>query len=334
MYNKSLKPEILREIKKLPCMGFIFLKAFFVAPFRLRTIEADTSVKKSGIVLKNFIIEKKAVSEYRKVCFFSEYNPCILPITYLQTIFTSLLGKFITSSFFPVSPLGLIHIFQSCAQSRAVKTDERLDLVCTLESIVKTDKGIETVFALKALSCGETVWHGISVFLIKKKPGSKKKQFQTRKNKSVKYFEHVESFSVPSDTGRKYALVSGDYNPHHIYPLFAKMFGFRRAIAHGMWSLARVAACLDKQFIINGPAEIKASFKLPVFMPATINLGYENHYELRKTPENKLYGNKLNQFDNPFKHNAGRKRNIIDFTLFSVDSGQNFLPHLGGKLIL
>ena len=47
---------------------------------------------------------------------------------------------------------------------------------------------------------------------------------------------------LPADLGRRYASVSGDRNPIHLYGVTAKAFGFPRQIAHGMWSKARSIA--------------------------------------------------------------------------------------------
>ena len=52
---------------------------------------------------------------------------------------------------------------------------------------------------------------------------------------------------LPGDLGRRYAAVSGDRNPIHLYPLTAKALGFPRQIAHGMWSLARCVAALENR---------------------------------------------------------------------------------------
>ena len=301
-----VKPEIFLEIKKRPFMGYIFLKAFLISPFRSNSIKNDSVVNKAGIILKKYVPDKKLIADYRKDCSFAEKKPDIIPISCIQTIFIGLLGKFITSSFFPISPLGLIHIFQSFKQIRPVKTDEVLNLYCTLESIKKTEKGIETSFDLKALSGNEPVWQGTSVFLTKRKShtGEKKKKKSKAGNKE-KILSLLETISVPSDIGLQYARVSGDYNPHHLSSGLAKLFGFKRSIAHGMWSLARVIASLDRRYGIDDAAYIEASFKLPIFIPAKTNLGYED-----------LYDKKNHQ-------------NIINFELRDE---QNQLPHLKGML--
>ena len=295
-------PETVVEIKKLPSMKFVFLKALLISPFRSNTIKDDAIVNKTRIILKNYLPDKEVIKNYRAVCGFSEGRPDIIPISYLQTLFIGLLGKFIISSFFPINPLGLIHIFQSFEQKRPVTTDEILDLACTLKSIKKTQKGIETSFTLEVISNGQIVWQGISTFFTRSPVKIKKRT----KKKDETILTKQETFFIPSDTGRKYAVVSGDYNPHHLHTLLAKLFGFKKAIAHGMWSLARVIASLDKEFGIHDQAVIEASFKLPIFMPATIALGYE------------------------LQDGTKNRQSIVIFELRDEQKG---LPHLKGKLL-
>ena len=295
-------PETVVEIKKCPSMGFVFLKAFLLAPFRSSTIADDAIVKKTRIILKNYLPDKDLISNYRQVCAFSEDRTDTIPISYLQSLFIGLLGKFITSPFFPINPLGLIHIFQSFEQKRPVTTDEILDLACTLDSIKKTGKGIETSFTLEVWSQGKLVWQGISVFFTRS-PVKKKK---TAEKKDETFLEKKETIRVPAGTGRRYANVSGDYNPHHLYTVLAKLFGFKRAIAHGMWSLARVVASLDRAFGIHDSAFVEASFKLPIFMPATTCLGYE------------------------CQNDTENQQTIVNFELRDKQKG---LPHLKGRLL-
>ncbi|WP_285199444.1 MaoC family dehydratase, partial [Klebsiella pneumoniae] len=71
--------------------------------------------------------------------------------------------------------------------------------------------------------------------------------------------------------GRKYAKVSNDYNPIHLYAQTAKMFGFKQAIAHGMWSAAKTLSILEAS--LGKPAKAYSlSFKQPVFLPSKASL--------------------------------------------------------------
>lgn len=271
--------ETTVEMKKLPFMGFIFLKALTVSLFRSNTMTKDIIVGKNRIVLKNYHPDKKQISAYKKVCAFSEDKPDTIPIAYLQTLFIGLLGTFITSPLFPISPLGLIHIFQSFDLKRPVTVDETLDLACTLTGMRKTEKGVETDFTQEIMSDNVLVWQGVSTFLTKNRKKSPPQEISSNKVIDDTYLEQKESLLVPAGTGRQYAKVSGDYNPHHLYTLLAKLFGFKKAIAHGMWSLASVVASLEKKFNVSYSTRVEAFFKLPIFMPATTTIGYEHEID-------------------------------------------------------
>ncbi|MBP6515073.1 MAG: hypothetical protein KA224_07810, partial [Steroidobacteraceae bacterium] len=47
--------------------------------------------------------------------------------------------------------------------------------------------------------------------------------------------------------------------------------GFDRAVAHGMWSMARSLAALDAS-VWDSPACVDVQFKLPLFLPSRVEL--------------------------------------------------------------
>jgi acyl dehydratase len=73
---------------------------------------------------------------------------------------------------------------------------------------------------------------------------------------------------VGPDTGRRYAAVSGDHNPIHTSRLGARLFGFARPIAHGMWTKARCLAALDGR--LPDAYTVDVAFKLPILLPAKV----------------------------------------------------------------
>ena len=74
-------------------------------------------------------------------------------------------------------------------------------------------------------------------------------------------------FDAPADIGRRYAQVSGDFNPIHLWPLTARLLGFRRAIAHGLWTQARALALLQPEGVWP-QASLQTVFKRPLLLPA------------------------------------------------------------------
>ncbi|GGJ89495.1 hypothetical protein GCM10010123_18940 [Pilimelia anulata] len=73
---------------------------------------------------------------------------------------------------------------------------------------------------------------------------------------------------VGGGTGAAYAAVSGDRNPIHTSLVGARLFGFRRPIAHGMWSKARCLAALDPR--LPDAYTVDVAFHAPILLPSTV----------------------------------------------------------------
>ncbi|MFD4262897.1 MaoC/PaaZ C-terminal domain-containing protein [Streptomyces sp. NPDC058534] len=91
---------------------------------------------------------------------------------------------------------------------------------------------------------------------------------------------------LAGDVGRRYGAASGDRNPIHLHPLTARLFGFPRAIAHGMWTVAR---CLAEHGTPDA-AVVRAEFRAPVLLPGTVTYGAEGgRFELRGDSGRRLH---------------------------------------------
>jgi hypothetical protein len=58
--------------------------------------------------------------------------------------------------------------------------------------------------------------------------------------------------------------------PDPPHPLTARAFGFPRAIAHGMWTHARVLAALEGRLAARHT--VRVQFRKPVLLPSTVEL--------------------------------------------------------------
>ena len=108
---------------------------------------------------------------------------------------------------------------------------------------------------------GENVWEETSTYLRRGKGD------ESASSGSV--FPDAEPngivWKLPGDLGRRYAAVSGDHNPIHLYPITAKALGFPRQIAHGMWTMARCVAALENR--LPDAVRVDVAFKKPVLLP-------------------------------------------------------------------
>ncbi|WP_257183194.1 MaoC family dehydratase [Corynebacterium cystitidis] len=69
--------------------------------------------------------------------------------------------------------------------------------------------------------------------------------------------------------GRQYAKVTGDFNPIHLGAASAKLFGFKSAIAHGMWTHAWALA--QQEDVLPVAYETRVQFTKPVPLPSAVN---------------------------------------------------------------
>jgi acyl dehydratase len=185
------------------------------------------------------------------------------------------MAEAVLSDAFPFSPFGLIHVRQRIALLRPIDPDATLDLSCRVAEIRETDRGFEVDFSLRADVAGTETWNGTTTLLSR----NKRARSGSRRDRGelTSWIPEKEPFRsilirVPEDTGRRYAAASGDWNPHHLYPATARLVGYRRAIAHGMWTFARTLAAIEAERDFSLPIEADTSFKRPIFLPAEIEI--------------------------------------------------------------
>jgi len=214
-----------------------------------------------------------SLAKYRKVCGFEHSQR--LPITYPHVMAFPLHLAVMTDKQFPLKLLGLIHLRNDITQYRAIAADESLDLTVSVGGHRDVEKGIEFDLVTRFYdSAGELVWDETGTMLSKQSSGSKSGGKKKKKQEGLPFEPAEETqWDVPEDIGRQYAGAAGDYNPIHLSPWSAKLFGFPRAIATGMWVKARAAAALGPE--LNTDAyTLSVGFKKPVFLPGRVRFAY------------------------------------------------------------
>ena len=246
-----------------------------VAPYYLRAattlsggLDAGQTIPRIEASISNLSIRAEHLARYRKVCGFARSQA--LPITYPHVLAFPLHMAVLTHKAFPLKLLGLVHVRNRITQHRALGVDEALDLVISVDGHREAAKGIEFDLVTEAFAAdGEPVGQASGTMLSRQKTsvsGDNKKKHSGPPTLDFTP-DAQNAWSIPADIGRQYAGAAGDYNPIHLSPYSAKLFGFKRAIAHGMWTKARAAAALTDQ-IGEGAATIDVAFKKPVFLPA------------------------------------------------------------------
>lgn len=253
------------ELRNPPMMLINFAKAVKRATVKPGS---NPTLPSKGLRLTDVMAEPTHIAKYRKVCHFAP-GPN-MPITYPHMHAFPLHMALMLQDDFPFPAMGLVHVRNSITQYRAIGNREQMDIECSLRNLEKVDKGYEFAIFTQVYTGGELVWESDSVNFFRHGKGSGKK---TKRDKPEPITDFAE-WQVPGNIGRRYGAVSGDRNPIHLYPLTAKLFGFKRQIAHGMWSKARCLAELEPDFPAF-PVKTDVQFKLPMFTPAKVKFHQE-----------------------------------------------------------
>ncbi len=211
-------------------------------------------------------IDRDHVAAYAEVCGFAPSQT--LPFTYPHMLAFPLHMGIMTDSTFPFPAIGTVHVGNSITRHRPIAPDERLEVSATATNLRPHAKGRVFDLVTTVSADGEVVWESTSTYLRMGRGDEDAKQ-------GGEPFELVPGtgteWRLPADLGRRYASVSGDHNPIHLYPLTAKAFGFPRQIAHGMWSKARCVAAMANR--LPDAARVEVEFKKPIILPGTVAFG-------------------------------------------------------------
>ena len=226
----------------------------------------DVSLERSGVTAP-----REEVAAYSRVCGFRLRDE--LPATYPHVRAFDLHMQLMTDGRFPFGAIGLVHVENSITVRRALRIDEPFDLRVRATPLQPHPKGRTFSLVTEASAGGEVVWEGESTML--RRGGGSGGDGDGKRTKKAPSTPppFVAEWKLPGDLGRRYAGVSGDQNPIHLHPLSARLFGFPRAIAHGMWTKARCLAALERD--LPDRYTVDVAFKKPILLPGKVAFGSE-----------------------------------------------------------
>src|SRR4029079_3523247 len=210
-------------------------------------------------------VARQQVRAYAAVCGFPDKDTA--PLTFPHVLAFPLHMAVMTSPQFPFPAIGTVHIANTVTSHRPVTVGETLQIEVHASALRPHPKGTAVDFVASASADGETVWESTSTYLRRGRTDAVVSTGSTDggggstdpvgstgstdggsgSTDGMNVVPGRVSWRLGGDVGRRYAAVSGDHNPIHLYPLTAKALGFPRQIAHGMWSLARCVAALENR---------------------------------------------------------------------------------------
>ena len=227
-------------------------------------------VKKSARELPDLTLRREDVEvtradvdAYAAVCGFPAKD--VAPLPYLHMLAFPLHMAMMTDASFPFPAIGTVHLENSITQHRPVAIGEKVTLTLQAQNLRASTKGKAFDMNVSATAGDELVWESKSTYL---RVGKGDKENGDAGSSFAPVSARGATWRLPDDLGRRYGAVSGDRNPIHLYPLTAKAFGFKRQIAHGMWSAARCVAALENR--LPDAVTVEVAFKKPVFLPGSV----------------------------------------------------------------
>ena len=241
----------------LPALRSLYLRALATSRGRRGDRLPEVTEERQDLA-----VDRAHLSRYQEVCGFRQRD--VLPATYPHVLAFPLAVSIMVDDSFPFALPGLVHVGNRIEQKRAIGATERMTLTVRATDLRPHPRGRQFDMSTEVEIDGQPIWSEMSTYLRRERRST---------SGAPREPAHEETppsaiWRVPADTGRRYAAVSGDVNPIHLNPLAARLFGFPRAIAHGMWLKARCLSALEGRLGDAVTAEVE--FKSPLLLPSTV----------------------------------------------------------------
>ncbi|MEU1122776.1 MaoC/PaaZ C-terminal domain-containing protein [Streptomyces sp. NPDC005899] len=253
-------------------LALTLLRGAVTSPFK-RPARPGATLPPARAVLPPARVSPGRLASYNRICGFGE--PAGLPLTYPHVLGFPPAMRVMAGRAFPLPVLGLVHTWIEITGHRAIGPADSPEITVYAGALTPHRRGTEVTMVTEARLDGELVWESRSGYLSRHAtrgaaaPSASAAQATTRAGGTGEELPAVAVWQLPGDLGRRYGAASGDRNPIHLHPLTARLFGFPRPIAHGMWTVARCLA--EAEAAAPGRIRtVRADFRSPVPLPATV----------------------------------------------------------------
>ncbi|MBL3665256.1 hypothetical protein JL475_04395 [Streptomyces sp. M2CJ-2] len=232
----------------------------------------DAAFPRTRLVLPGLRVDLARLAAYERVCGFPTGEDA-LPLTYPHVLGFPVAVRLMSGRDFPLPLPGLVHTSVRITRRRTLPVTGAHELSVYVEGLAARRRGTEATLVTEVrTSAGALVWESRSTYLARHRTSGRPAAHREEEPGARRPLPVVEAWRLPGDTGRRYGAASGDRNPIHLHPLTARLFGFPRAIAHGMWTVAR---CLAAHGLPEAVV-VRAEFKAPVLLPGAVTYGAQD----------------------------------------------------------
>lgn len=241
---------------------------------RRQGLKNSADMPKIAASWKGVEVSEKALNDYREACLITGEPG--LPVHYPHVLVSPMHLNMLTEPEFPLGLLGAVHLRNHAIRYRPIEPDEPLDFGARIAECRFRPQGIEFDMDTEVTVAQEKVWAERTTFLVRKKlktedPASPLAEVFPWPEEDEDAGEEIGCFPVPAKAGKRYAAITGDYNPIHVSRMMAKLFGFRRDLVHGLWGVARATQGMP-ELNTQEPVRVDIAFKGPLFMEHQVSV--------------------------------------------------------------
>ncbi|MCX3061270.1 MaoC/PaaZ C-terminal domain-containing protein [Streptomyces beihaiensis] len=243
----------------------------------LKRPHADAPFPGTRLTVPALRVSVAHLTAYERACAFPT-GRAELPVTYPHVLGFPLTMRLMSERAFPLPLLGLVHTSIDITQEWGPSPSDLYELSVHIRELLAHRRGTEAVVVTELRTAGAPVWRSTSTYLARHRTSTAPDSGPDETAEPAPPLPSLASWRLGGELGRRYAAASGDRNPIHLHPLTARLFGFPRAIAHGMWTVAR---CLAEHGA-HGPVHVRARFRAPVLLPGRVTYAAKGGaFELR-----------------------------------------------------
>lgn len=199
-----------------------------------------------------------------------------VPLTYFYLLAQRAHLALMLHEEFPWPILGMVHVANQMEYLTAVELGLPFVIDVTIEFPARaaTRKRVRPSYIVEFYQQDTLVVRCRSAYQVGAGQKSSHRRAQVAEAIDLSGWQESSAWSLPSHLGRSYAKLSGDYNPIHLHSWLSRWFGFTRPIIHGMYSVARAQANLERS-LDTEIQQLDVSFRRPIILPTELKCFYE-----------------------------------------------------------
>jgi acyl dehydratase len=254
----------MSHVPALPAMGVLtLLRALFKRPQRplpSALPELVTEYRLDQLPLDD-------IARYRAAFGFAGYR---VPLTWWYLLAQRAHLATMLEPAFPFRIAGLVHMENTLEEHGSIAAGQALVLRTVLRVLPPSSSGaLRCALETTGRADGAPVFTCTSTYLIRRGERSGARQPDAFDDLTG---APLAQWTLDAGAGRRYARLSGDWNPIHLTGWSARLMGMRVPIIHGMHTLATVCATLEKTH--RRIIRLDCRFKRPIPLGQTLSLSW------------------------------------------------------------